>query len=185
MASLYIITNTGDCMKYRTALFIIVNKSVQSLAGPLRAKYWPDSHSRIPAHISIFSPFVKFEELEKASIILDQICKSISPFDIELNGYGEFPGYIFMKLVDTGSTQDLYSKILAKFPECLPYEGKYGSDIHPHLSIGKFENESDKKLAKLPSYGPIAFNVDTLHLMYTNEEMTLPWKLYKTIKLGQ
>lgn len=168
-------------MDLRTAIFIIPPKNVQLVAEPLRLKYWPDSQARIAAHISILSPFVSFDNLPDSTAKLELLCKDMTPYEVELDGYGEFPGYIFMKLTNTGPTQVLYSKILSIFPECSPYEGKFGTSLHPHVSVGNFANHEEQELIYLSPYKPLKFIVDKLHIMFTDDKMTLPWKLYKTV----
>ena len=170
---------------YRTAIFILAPEKVQAIAGPLRTKYWPDSQFRIPAHISVLSPFVPYKDLSKSINKLESVCKSITPYEISLNGYGEFPGYTFMKLKRLQDTQLIYNRILSIFPECIPYEGKHGTKLHPHLSVAKFLNEEEQQATLLPPYKPLKFTVDKLFVMFTDAEMTLPWKLYRIVNFGE
>ena len=70
-----------------SALLIIAPKPVQAFAYPLREEYDPKSFAKVPAHITLFYPFVPPALAEEEGGKLESICSKISPFEITLDRY--------------------------------------------------------------------------------------------------
>lgn len=173
-----------DLKKFRTALIIVAPHEVQAIAHPLMRQYAPDSAIRVPAHITLMFPFVPFERLSEASPALQTLAENIAPFEVTMEGYGSFPTVAFMQPRDPQPIQQLFRQVFAAFPEYPPYEGRFGSDLHPHMTVGEFISEAEQRVADLPAYTPITFRVERLHLIYGTLEAPLPWITYSVISLG-
>ncbi|MCZ6528771.1 MAG: 2'-5' RNA ligase family protein, partial [Chloroflexi bacterium] len=61
-------------MELESALLIIPPKPVQAFAYPLREEYDPDSFAKVPAHFTIFFPFVPPDQSNEAAEALGPIC---------------------------------------------------------------------------------------------------------------
>jgi 2'-5' RNA ligase len=170
-------------MKLTTTLTIIAPHEVQAIAVPTMQRYCFDSLLRMAAHLTVLFPFVPFERLDNASDILRELCANVEAFDVTMNGYGAFPQVAFMKPDNPQPIQVLFRKVFAAFPECPPYEGEFGDNITPHMTVGEFASEEEQARAILPDYEPITFRVSRLHLMYGIHQRTLPWITHTVIPL--
>ncbi len=171
-------------MEMTTAIIIVAPHEVQAVAGPLLQRYAPETSVRVPAHITLLFPFVAPERLGEVSKKLREICAPIAPFDITMQGYDSFPGVTFMNPANPAPIQAVFRKIYAGFPECPPYGGQFGHDLHPHMTIGEFASQAEQQAAILPDYAPITFRVERLHLIYGPINLALPWITYDVIPLN-
>lgn len=170
-------------MELTTAIIIAAPHEVQAVAVPLLQRYAPDTSVRVPAHITVLFPFVPVERLAVASVKLREICASIAPFDITMQGYDFFPGVAFMNPLNPAPIQAVFRKIFAAFPECPPYGGQFGHDLHPHMTVGEFASDDERKAAVLPDYTPMTFRAERLHLIYGPINAALPWITFDVIPL--
>lgn len=171
-------------MDYATAITIFVPHEVQAIAIPLLKQYAPDNLGRVPAHITLLYPFVVMDRLPQASRKVRTIAADVAPFDVTLDGYGAFPGVLFMEPTNSVPIQALFRKVTAAFPECNPYDGAFGNNLTPHVTVGVFQNEGEQNMAVLPAYKPITFRVERLHVVYGPPRLALPWITYDVIPLG-
>lgn len=171
-------------MELTTGIIIVAPHEIQAIAVPLLQRYAPDTSVRVPAHITLLFPFVPVERLAEAAVKLREICAQIQPFKITLQGYDSFPGVAFMNPVNPSPIQAVFRKIYAAFPECPPYGGQFGHDLHPHMTVGEFASEAEQKAAVLPDYAPVTFRAERLHLVYGPIDAALPWIIYDVIPLS-
>jgi len=167
-----------------TGIVIFAPREVQTVAVPIMRQYAPESVIRVPAHITLMFPFVAQERLDSAEQIVKSICADIEPFDITLAGYGQFPGIIFMQPTNPAPIKAVFRKIYAAFPECPPYGGAFGDDIHPHVTLGQFKNEDEQRAVSLPDFTPITFRAERLHLVYDVYDDPLLWLTHSVIPLA-
>jgi 2'-5' RNA ligase len=172
-------------MKFTTVIMIPAPHEVQAVAVPIMRKYAADTLTRVPAHLTVLYPFVDYERLAEAVPIVREIVSHIAPFEVTLRGFDEFPGVIFMNPVDPGPIQNIFHQIYARFPECPPYRGQFGNEIHPHMTVGEFTSEGEQAdaMRSLPNYRPITYRVDRLHIEYGIDRVALPWLTYDVIHL--
>ena len=169
--------------EFSTAVVIVAPHEVQAIAVPILRRYSPTSLIRFRPHITLMFPFVAFGKLDDACAKLHIVCREIPPFEVTLEGYGEFPGVIYMKLASTTPVTEVFHKLYAAFPDYPPYEGQFGSELAPHVTVARFDDSSEKPLSALPSYAPIRFRVDRLHLWYGVRDADLPWLTYDVVPL--
>lgn len=171
-------------IEYTTAIVIIAPHEVQEIAVPIMQRYAPDALTLLPAHITLLFPFVKYDKLDAACAALRALCAQITPFEVSLNGYGTFPETTYMQIADAAALKALFAQITAAFPTFLPYGGAHGGDLVPHLTVAKFADQRQQNAAALPSYKPITFRVERLHLTYGVHGVQLPWITYEVLRLG-
>ncbi|SRR5258707_1036224 len=174
-------------MKLTTVIMIVAPHEIQAIAAPILYRYSLDTLIRVPAHLTVLYPFVDFEHLAKACKTVREVAAEIRPFDITMSGYDQFPGVIFMAPVDPAPIQNVFRRIYARFPQCPPYDGQFGDDLHPHMTVGEFRTEVDQAQAfkSLPEYPPTTFHVDRLYVMYGIDGKAIPWLTYDIIPLGK
>lgn len=172
-------------IEYTTAIVIIAPYEVQEIAVPIMQRYAPDALTLLPAHITLLFPFVKYDKLDAAGDTLRDLCAQIAPFEVTLDGYGAFPQTTYMQIADPVALKAVLAQLTAAFPHFLPYGGAHGSDLVPHLTVAKFTDERQQNAAALPSYKPITFRVERLHLTYGVHGVQLPWITYEVLKLGR
>jgi 2'-5' RNA ligase len=173
-------------LKLTTVIMIVAPHEVQAVAVPLMRRYSPDSLARVPAHLTVLYPFVEYDHLDDACFRLEHIFAGIAPFEITMDGYGEFPTVLYMKPRDPGPIKRIFRRVYQDFPDCAPYGGTYGDDLTPHMTVGEFESPAELAAAKaaLPRYQPITFRATRLHVMYGIDHVTLPWITHTVIPLG-
>jgi len=105
--------------------------------------------SLIP-HITLIN-FVQFEMNEKRIVeYLERFSKSVNPFDIQLNGFGQFPSHtIFVNVSTKAPIVKIVKDIQTKFSKFLqPTEHEKPKFIkNPHLTIARQMTESQHNMA--------------------------------------
>jgi 2'-5' RNA ligase len=162
-------------MNVATSLLIIAPPEVQTFAAPLRQKYALDSFMQGPAHITLFFPFVPYDEIVPAANRLTELCKDVSPFQITLEQYDRFETAHFLAPSDPEPILSLHRYLLAAFPQYLPYEGEHGAELIPHLTLAHMETKQEADNIKLPPCPRFSFVVDQLCLYIGPEEGNIPW----------
>jgi 2'-5' RNA ligase len=165
-----------------TAIVIAAPHEVLATAVPIMLRYSPNNLIRFRPHITLMFPFVPFYQADEACDRLYSVCEKIAPFDVTLDGYGEFPGVIYMKPVNADAIRAVFRKLYNAFPEYPPYEGQFGNDLKPHLTLVTFDPETHRPL--MPHYEPITFRVDRLHMWYGMRHADLPWLTHNVFPLG-
>jgi 2'-5' RNA ligase len=168
-----------------TGIIIVAPHEVQAIAVPTLQQYGFNALIRVPAHLTLLYPFVEFDQLGAACEKLRSIFASVSPFAITMDGYGYFPTVSYMKPANPGPVQDVFRRIFAAFPECPPYRGQFGNDLHPHMTVGEFSSEHERQAAILPEYPPTTFCAERIHVIYGIDDAALPWITYTVIPFGE
>jgi 2'-5' RNA ligase len=167
-----------------TAVIIVAPHEVQAIAVPTLRQYALDTLIRVPAHLTLLYPFVNYERLGEACSKLRSIFANVRPFEITMDGYDNFPTVSFMKPANPTSVQEVFRKIYAAFPEYPPYRGAFGNDLHPHMTVGEFNSETERQDAILPEYPPTTFRAERAHVLYGIDGEALPWITYEVIPFG-
>jgi len=163
-------------VEFESALLIIPPKPVQAFAYSLREEYDPDSFAKVPAHFTIFYPFVPAETSDEAAEVLGPICAQHSPFDVNLERYGQFDEVVFLEPSDPEPLIELYRSLAEAYPDYAR------GDYHPHLTLGRAKDPSQIPLPDPPSF---AFQVDSIRIYVGSpEDQTAPYIPRLTIPLG-
>jgi 2'-5' RNA ligase len=172
-----------DMLDLTTAVVIAAPHSVLATAVPIMLQYAPNSLVRFRPHITLMFPFVPFYQADSACERLYALCAKIAPFDVTLDGYGEFPGVIYMKPVNPDAIRAVFRKLYNAFPDYPPYEGQFGHDLKPHMTLVTFDPDSERPLMPMPRYEPVTFRVDRLHMWYGARHADLPWLTHDVFPL--
>ncbi len=162
-------------MAVQSAVLIVPPRSVQAFAAPLRRRFQPDTWMHIPAHITLLVPFAPPERLGDAVHRLEGALAKEAPFSITLDHYGRFPKAIFLEPRDPQPILDLYRRLAAVFPEYPAFGGVYGSDLVPHLTLARFETESNVRAFTMPPAPTFIFTVDRLTVYTGSTEEPVPF----------
>jgi 2'-5' RNA ligase len=147
-----------------SALLIIPPPPVQSFAYPLREEYDTLSFNQVPAHITLLYPFAGAEALEQAIPRLQKICKDIAPFTVALTRYGRFDDAIFLEPADPEAILNVYRVVSQEFPEYPLYGGEHGAELHPHLTLARFDDPALAEAIEMPPEPSFEFTVEKLHI---------------------
>lgn len=171
-------------MRVSTGVVIFAPYAVHKVAVPILRQYALDSLIRVPPHLTLMFPFVPFEQLDESAKTIRDICAGIEPFEITLSGYGQFPGVIFMQPANPEPIKTVFRAIFEAYPLYPPYDGAFGNDLHPHLTVGEFKNKEDQQAAQLPDYVPVTFRAENVHLIYGIQTEALPWLTHSVVPFG-
>jgi len=170
--------------KLRTTVLIVAPSDVQAFAEPLMQQYAFDQWMRVPAHITLFYPFVPFIQLKTACETLRTLCASLPPFEVSLAGYARFPLVTYLQIVDPQPIRAIFDRLFAAFPKYPPYEGEFGTILHPHMTVGVFDTQAEQDEAQFPDYAPFTFTVDHLHVMTGYSHTLIPFVTFDVIPLN-
>jgi 2'-5' RNA ligase len=152
-------------MDLETALLIVPPREVQVFSFPLREKYDNKAFNQnVPAHITLLYPFVSPEKVEDAIVKLKTVCEALMPFELTLDRYGSFSDAVFLESSDPEPAKKLHRHLADAFPEFPVYNGEYGPELHPHLTLARFEKPEQADEVSLPTVPNFTFTVDKIHL---------------------
>lgn len=169
-----------------TALLILPPRQVQVFSYPLREAYDSEAAgSQLPAHITLLYPFVAPDQIEGTIPKLERLLSDFPPFELTLDQYGRFEGTIFLEASDPSPVLKLYEYLSREFPEFPVYEGEFGPNLHPHLTLAHFENPTEASSIDLPPTPSFTFMVDKLHLYLGSSDSDIPFVPRAVIPLGR
>jgi 2'-5' RNA ligase len=163
-------------VELESALLIIPPKPVQAFSYALREEYDPDSFAKVPAHFTIFYPFVAAEQSDEAAEILKPICAKHPAFDVTLEKYGQFEDVVFLEPSEPDAFIALYGSLAEAYPDYAR------EDFYPHLTLGRATDPSQIPLPDPPSF---TFPVDSIRIYVGSpEDHVAPYIPRLTIPLG-
>lgn len=171
-------------MEIQTSLLIIPPPEVQAFSAPLRKRYAPDYYMQGPAHITLFYPFVPQKEIPDALIKLTSLCRKAAPFELTLDRYDRFEFTHFLAPSNPKPILSLHHSLYVEFPEYPPYEGQYGAELIPHLTLAHVDNPSEVTPVNLPPTPSFSFTVNQIYLYLGPVEGNIPWIPVSIIPLG-
>ncbi len=152
-------------MDLETALLIVPPRQVQIFSFPLREQYDNVSFNKnVPAHITLLYPFVSPDEVDEAIEKLEAVCAAFPPFDLTLDRYGTFDDALFLEPSDPEPVIKLHQHLAQAFPDYPIYAGEHGPDLHPHLTLARFDKPEEADQISLPPVPSFTFTVDKIHL---------------------
>ena len=163
-------------MELESALIIVPPKPVQAFSYALREEYDPDSFAKVPAHFTIFYPFVAAEQSDETAEVLGPICAKHPAFDVTLEKYGQFEDVVFLEPSDPEPLIALYKSLAEAYPDYAR------EDFHPHLTLGRAKDPSQIPMPDPPSF---TFSVDSIRIYVGSpEDQVAPYIPRLTIPLG-
>lgn len=123
-----------------TALVVPVLEA-EALVGPWRQRFDPSCPLGVPAHITLLYPFVPPERLDEPLLAELRVFFSAQPaFAFQLDGPARERHLSYLSPQPAAPFVGLIEALVARWPEHPPYQGKYGPQPRPHLSIGYSED---------------------------------------------
>jgi len=121
----------------RTALIVAVPE-VEAAVGPHRASLDRAASWGVPAHVTVLYPFLPPSRIDDGVLAtLADGFAAAAPFDVQF-GQVEWFGDSVVWLAPRPDRpfRELTAGVVRRFPETPPYEGAFGDDVVPHLTIG-------------------------------------------------
>ena len=155
-----------DNAESKTALLVPVPE-VEPYVAQWRDQLDPASRRGIPAHVTALFPFVPPASLDSPTITtLATLVSNFEQFDFTFFSFLWFDERVlYLAPTPDDRFRVLTTQLEAAFPQCRPYEGKYG-DPTPHLTVGDGAPPKDLRRAE-EALGP------SLPLMATAKELWL------------
>ena len=104
----------------------------------------------------------------------------LDPFEFRLEGFGRFPGVLYLAPEPAAPFVRLTRTIAEHWPQYQPYAGAF-DDVVPHLTISIGE-EPDGAEAALARVLPLATRADEIWLM--TKPWRRKWRLRRALPLG-
>lgn len=171
-------------MRFQSTLVIVAPPAVQAFSAPIRDRYCRDG---LPAHLTLLSPFALPELLGRLSRRIARVCQALSPLEIRLNRYGSFADsrVFFLEPQESEPIRQIVRTFTHAFPDYTPYEGVYGDELHPHLTLANFKDHGPPHDFELPPVPEFTFRADRLHIFIGSPELPGPWIPTAIYSLGQ
>ncbi|MBZ0297909.1 MAG: 2'-5' RNA ligase family protein [Anaerolineae bacterium] len=170
-------------MEIVTGIMVNLPHVAQAVILPLRRQINREQVIWYPAHITLLYPFVPYDQVEQAAARLADLGARIPPFRVTLSQYGFFPKAIYLKPADSLPLRSLLQAVQSIFPDYVPYQGEFGSEYNPHVTLLNTEQEIQQADFHLPPLEPITFEVNRIQLMSGIKGAQLPWLTEAVIRL--
>ena len=120
------------------------------------------------AHITVLAPFVPDPGPEDLAAVAE-IASATPPFEVRLGEVDTFPnGIIHLRVEPEGPVRALTRAVLARFPGLTPYEGAFGPEPAPHVTLdaasGEVSEQSTRAL--LSDLVPVTCVLERLQLAW-------------------
>lgn len=105
----------------------------------VRARHDPTAAAGLPAHITILYPFLPPDELVGVMPRLGSVLGTLPPLEVRLNRVDRFHGdatVVYLAPHEPEPIGRITRAVMAAFPGYLPYGGRFGDAITPHLTLG-------------------------------------------------
>ena len=120
------------------------------------------------AHITVLAPFVPDPSPQDLAAVAD-IASATPPFEVRLGEVDTFPdGIIHLRVEPEGAVRGLTRAVLAAFPGLTPYEGIYGPEPRPHLTLDAVSGEVSEQSTRalLSDLVPVTCVLERLQLAW-------------------
>ena len=142
-------------MELDSDLLIIPPHPVQAFSYALREEYDPESFAKVPAHFTIFYPFVAAEQSDEAAEVLGTVCSKHPPFEVTLERYGQYDDVVFLEPSDPEPLIALYRSLAEAYPDYAREE------YHPHVTLGTAKDPSQIPVPEAPAF---TFPVESIRI---------------------
>lgn len=120
----------------------------------------------VHAHVTALGPFLPVVDAEAAQLVA-KIAASVEPFEFTLARVATFPnGLIHLVPEPDGPFRELTSRLVAAFPECRPYEGRFEPVPHLTLDLRSASVSEESTRALLGDAVPAACRAERLDLAW-------------------
>jgi 2'-5' RNA ligase len=114
---------------------IVPVPAAEPLVGSLRARHDPSAGAGMPAHVTLLYPFLAPGRIDAGvERSLAEAVARFRAFEFALARVDRFPGVLYIAPEPAVPFAGLTAALVARWPECPPYEGRY-DDVVPHLTV--------------------------------------------------
>ena len=175
-------------MKPTETALIAVIPEAEAAVGELRARLDSSFTWGIPAHVTVFYPFLPPAAID-ASVLaaVRQTVSAVPRFAVTLTRAAWFTDRVLWLAPEPDEPfRALTVALTARFPGAAPYHGEF-DDIVPHLTVGHDHPRDvlDAAAAAVSAHLPIAATVDALRLIAGRPEPGGGWTTLARIPLAQ
>jgi 2'-5' RNA ligase len=152
---------------WETALLVAVPEA-EPAVGEHRARLDSSARGGVPAHLTVLYPFLPPASVDGAVLAsLRRLFAGFAPFDVTLDRvswFGEEVAWLAPR--DDRPFRALTGAVVAVFPDCPPYGGRY-ADVIPHLTIGDRDDPGALRAAAeaVRAHLPVATRAAAVTLM--------------------
>ena len=169
----------------RTALIVLVPEADLAV-GRLRMELDPVARLGVPAHFSVLFPFVPADQIsDDLRARVAELFRRASPFTHTLTGTDWF-GHDVLWMSSSADEQfsELTRRVWKAFPAHPPYEGVFGVDVVPHLTIAYRAALSDMRAAEQEVKAYLPIEVDSRAVTLMTEQSDGRWRAAASFTLG-
>lgn len=176
-------------LHHTTAMVIIPPQDIWEPIQKIRSEHDRNIRRWMP-HITLFYPFIAKESFYDIKYNLEQTCKHISPFTINLSEIGYFKQrkgnfILWVGPQEQPDLQAMYKSISNPLQKIMEIKKR---PFHPHLTIGRMRNEKTfhevEEQIKF-SWQSLKWNVDKVSLIWRNEPPDDVFRIEYEIPLGE
>jgi len=169
-----------------TALIVAVHET-ETAVGPHRARYDRAASWGVPAHVTVLYPFLPPDRIDDEVLAsLRAAVATVPPFAVSFDEVRWF-GDDVMWLAPRPDLEfrRLTAAVHERFPHTPPYEGAFGDDPTPHLTIGHDAARADLAAAAeaVAAHLPILATVAAVRLIAGSPEPD-SWRNLAEFPLG-
>jgi 2'-5' RNA ligase len=169
----------------RVTLLLIDIAEAAPLLEHWRRRFDPAASAGVPNHVTVLAPFLDEDLLDRDTLAkLRALIAAHDPMDVTFRRTGRFPGILYLAPEPAEPIRVLTEAIVARWPQCPPYGGAYGSEIVPHMTIGYDltpEDEAELESDVLPRL-PLAAHITEVVLLVAEGER---WHRRESFPLGK
>ena len=127
---------------------------------------------RVPAHVTLLSPFARREELSEGLLgELRSFFGDVVAFPFALSQVSAFPaGPAYLAPEPAAPFRRLTHQLARRFPEYPPYEGRF-DEVVPHVTVTVLDGETTEDLQRLvDAHGVVRDQAREAELLWVTED---------------
>lgn len=164
-----------------TALVVPVPEADPLLAAV--AARFPDAVRPLPAHVTLLYPFLPADALDDQVLAaLDEVFADRPPMSVEFTECRRSTGFAALLPDPVDGLSALVGDLRRRWPELLPYDGRFGTDVDLHVTVALNTAEATAEAVAreiVPEYTPIRAELREAWLIALQDQ----WQLRKRFEL--
>jgi 2'-5' RNA ligase len=172
-----------------TTALVVLAPDADPLVDRWRQRFDPSQGQGVPAHITLLYPFVAPTAVDAELLrALAALFGATPAFPYSLGRASRRSHLSYLPPVPGAPFAALTNKLVEAWPAFPPYRGKYGPELHPHLSIGYSDDgdaptlaEHDQLAAALDPHLPLVTRADQVALLIRRDDW---WQTGPRFELG-
>ena len=153
---------------------------VDPAIGRWRARYDSVAPLGVPAHVTVVYPWIPAGLLtDEDFAAIAAIAAAADPLELTFAAVGRFPDVLWLDPQPAGPILALIAAVSARWPDYLPYGGRYGAEPVPHLTVADTVDPTqlDHVVADIERSLPVQARIAELSLVVRRAE---GWDLDRT-----